>query len=61
MAKSKKRVFNKEAAATAKAIKGETRSQVAMAGITARSAVHVDKKKKSRSSTRNDKHKARYF
>lgn len=60
MAKSKKRVFNQEEAAKTKAIKGQVRSEVAMAGINARAATHVDKKRKLKSSTRNDKYKTRY-
>ncbi len=56
-----KRVFNKEELAKTKAIKGQVRSEMGMAGIKALSAVHVDKKRKAKSSTRNEKHKTRYL
>jgi hypothetical protein len=58
---AKKRVINKELAEKSKQIKGSVRSEVALAAMAARSTVQKDKKRHMKSSTRNEKHKARYF
>lgn len=55
-----KKVFNKELSAKAKGIKGEVRSEVALAAMNSRSWVQTNKKKKMNSSTRKEKHKTRY-
>lgn len=44
---ARKQVFNKELSDKAKSIKGEVRSEVAMAAINARASVQPDKKRNS--------------
>jgi len=55
-----KKVLNKELSEKAKSIKGEVRSEVALAAMNARSSVQPNKKKQMKSSTRREKHKTRY-
>ena len=51
-----KKVLNKELSEKAKSIKGEVRSEVALAAMNARSSVQPNKKKQMNSSTRRENH-----
>lgn len=56
-----KKIFNKELSVKSKNIKGQVRSEVAIAAMNAPASIQPNKKNKLKSSTRQVKHKKRMF